>query len=122
MKIPIAVICIVLIFTTCKKNATDSSDIDMIMPLAVGNSWVYETESDYSENQTDTETVSGTYTKNNLTYYYFDITDNWVYRTDDDGLWSYDINNDEEVLFIKYPVDIGERFGERRFDDGDISL
>jgi len=71
---------IVLLIISCKKNITNSSDIGIIMPLAIGNSWIYEDDDgDLSEvNITSEIDIDG------ITWY-IDNNDNF-YRNNSEGL------------------------------------
>jgi len=95
---------IVLLIISCKKNITNSSDIGIIMPLAIGNSWIYEDDDgDLSEvNITSEIDIDG------ITWY-IDNNDNF-YRNNSEGLWIYDLEDDREGLHLKYPIDIDESF------------
>ena len=102
---------IVLLIISCKKNITNSFDIGIIMPLAIGNNWVYEDDDgDLSEvNITSEIDIDG------ITWY-IDNSNNF-YRNNSEGLWIYDLEDDREGLLIKYPIDINESYidisGER---------
>lgn len=83
-----------------------------IMPLAVGNQWVYhtvrsDTMGNVTRNTYDTVRVTGTEVIAEETWFIVNGEGNYNYINRSDGLWKACSKN---VLYIKFPVRLGEYY------------
>ena len=91
---------------------------NVIWPLAVGNSWThegifYEIDFTYSVNTS----IMGTIEIEGIRWYklHFEIDDYFLLRNDSEGIWMrqyLDGELEDQELWAKYPVDVGDRFNE----------
>lgn len=119
------IICILLTVSSCNKEeqkSPNSAQINTleIMPLKVGNEWVYKV-TDYEvsgqiEDQKEEiwTVVKDTVISNEKVFY---TNEGFSYLNRNDGLYTYDSTDSTYTKFVKYPGIVGESFttfsGER---------
>jgi len=102
----------ILILTNCHDNSTnpiDDSLNDTIIPLKVGNYWVYQSNEVGNINRRDTIMVTLKKQINGKDWYLFGE----IYvRNEKDGLWMIDPEapNKTPVLILKYPGKVGDQW------------
>ncbi|MCP4566974.1 MAG: Ig-like domain-containing protein [FCB group bacterium] len=89
-----------------------STDYEDLMPLAIGNQWVYRVDSRDSlyynvEISYDTVLIKDSVLRDDEYWYYVD--GGGYFQNKDDGLWN--IINGMEQLFLKHPAVVGDEYG-----------
>lgn len=117
MKQLIALCLFAILFASCSNSTDNSSQThDDLMPLKVGNYWIYENK-DYSlKNQDslvsqflDTTLVEASLQVDSKTI--FKLKNDFYYCSQSDGMWVYFINGNvvmEKSLMFKFPSKVGE--------------
>lgn len=114
---------LMLILTACQDDSTSPSKSKEIMPLALGNFWVYQqlyydSNGNLTDSEIDTLLVKRQFTYNGKVYFSFDEYDeehqDEGLRNADGGLYqlNYDYDNEtfSEDLMFKYPAKTGDVF------------
>jgi len=71
MKRFISIFLITLLFISCKKNVTGQENDNLIMPLAIGNSWTFEIHQIQDDSkEIFTFTIIGDYEKDGMIWYW----------------------------------------------------
>ncbi len=101
----------ILTLTNCKDNSTnpdDGSQANDIMPLKIGNYWVYQMQDD---NTITRDTLIITYKKEINGEIWYSWNGNYL-KNDKDGLWMIDPDeaNQSPVLVLKYPGKEGDQW------------
>lgn len=110
---------------SCSDNTTVSNNSTKeILPLKVGNSWIY-TRQNFHSSKRDSVTyidtmkyiVSGSISLNDENWYFLEYNsekDDYIYANRSDGLWciyakdSNNINRSAAKLFLKYPTKVND--------------
>ena len=107
----------ILGFNSCKKgdSPTGPTESTFLMPLKVGNKWMYQMKTiDSLKNEKtkmDSIYIWGDTLLNGDTWYFILHSDPWLNR--DDGLYSMGMDSSGKpipILSIKYPVNIGDKW------------
>src|SRR5438128_6808844 len=105
------------VIISCKNSAeTGTQSQDVIMPLAIGNTWIY-TDNGYDSNghliapsPSDTLQISDTVT-NGKYILYIPRNRDIYYTNKADGLWvRYGPAFSEDIFFAKYTAKVGDIF------------
>jgi hypothetical protein len=115
----ITILASLFLFISCDKSVTASDYDEKIMPLAVGNTWSYETHGIVNNIKYDnTMTIAGSTERNDKQWYYFfeENHEAFMVRNDENGLWVYEEEGEE--LLWKYPVKKNETYCDVCNDDG----
>lgn len=100
---------LILVNLGCKSDSVSTTSNNVLMPLKVGNTWIYEDQV-FSEDGTNTHTANDTITivssqvVAGITYYTSNYGANYYY--DSKGLWV--LVDNVHHFFAKYPLAPGE--------------
>lgn len=115
---------ILVLFAGCGDSGTETSGNDNeIIPLAIGNTWIYKVYNIHSSNKdslllSDTITMTITYKINidGEDWYYINESEKSLFTNRSSGLWilefddTTNIDVSKAMLYYKYPTVVGDRF------------
>jgi hypothetical protein len=85
---------------------------DVIWPLHIGNTWIYDSYDEEIEpnRSIDTMTVTGDTVINGVRMYMFNHDHNVLCYNDVEGAWLHSPNYHTPIIAMKYPVGVGQTF------------
>lgn len=108
-----------LFFNSCSESGSNDNNNnaynpnDVLMPLAVGNTWIgkvtfFDSKSNIVFEKFDTLRIDRSIVIDGITWYVSDASEH-MFRNDASGFHDYVANTDIEIQHLKYPCNIGDR-------------